>query len=173
MASDPDSRILLIMRHGKAEASAPSDHARPLADKGRSQAGLVGEYLESQGVRPGQVLVSSAQRTRETWDAVLGSMPGFEGSVEILDDIYEGGPDEVLQLIRALDDRTRVALVVGHEPTMSALTDMLAGEDSDPGSAAQARIGLPTGALCVLSGGGLSWSDIAEDSLTLHTVVRS
>lgn len=173
MPSDPDSRLLLLMRHGKADSAQDPDHERELTDRGRTQARMIGEYLESQGVRPTRVLVSDAVRTQRTWESVLGSMPGFDGTVVLLPEIYEGGPAEVLDLVRATDDAEHVVMVIGHEPTMSSLTHGLASEDSDPGSVAQTRIGLPTGALCVLSGSIPHWSDLGEDSLTLHTVVRS
>ncbi|GAB2543575.1 SixA phosphatase family protein [Brachybacterium huguangmaarense] len=169
---DPDSRILLLMRHGKAEAFGEQDIDRPLAERGGQQARLVGDYLESQGVRPGRVLVSAALRTRETWDALVAAMPGFDGEVTFTEDIYAGGPAEVADLVRGVEDDDRIVLVVGHEPTMSTLSHQLADDDSDPGAAAQARIGLPTGSMCVLSGSLASWRDLGEDSLALLTVVR-
>ncbi|MCS6710651.1 histidine phosphatase family protein [Brachybacterium sp. EF45031] len=171
-ASDPDSRLLLLMRHGKAESAAEQDHERELTDKGRNQARLIGEYLESQGVRPTRVLVSTAARTRATWEAVLSSMPGFDGRVTFHDDLYESGPQPVLDLLRTRKDKHHVVMVIGHEPTMSMLSTLLAGEESDSGSLAQARIGLPTGAMSVLSGPLEQWSDLREECLTLHTVVR-
>jgi phosphohistidine phosphatase len=173
MPSDPDSRLLLLMRHGKADSAQDPDHERELTDRGRTQAQMIGEYLESQGVRPTRVLVSDAVRTRQTWDSVLAAMPGFDGTVAFFPEIYEGGPAEVLDLVRTTDDDEQVVMVIGHEPTMSSLSHGLAGEDSDPGSVAQTRIGLPTGALCVLSGQVARWDALEEESLTLHTVVRS
>ncbi|MFC0674308.1 SixA phosphatase family protein [Brachybacterium hainanense] len=172
-SSDPDSRLLLLMRHGKAETVAETDHDRPLAEKGRAQARLIGDYLESQGVRPSRVLVSDARRTRETWESVLSAMPGFDGRVTFHEDIYDGGPAEVLHLIRTRKDKHAVVMVIGHEPTMSTLSAHLADEESDPSSLAQARIGLPTGAMSVLSGSQPAWTGIDEESMTLHTIVRS
>ena len=55
---------------------------------------------------------------------------------------------------------------------MSSLVAGLAHDESDAGSMAQARIGLPTGAMGVLSGSLDRWADLDEDSLTLHTIVR-
>lgn len=161
------------MRHGKADSAAESDHDRPLTDKGRAQARMIGEYLESQGVRPTRVLVSDAERTRQTWESVLEAMPGFEGRATFHEDIYHGGPAEVLALIGGRKAHHHVVMVIGHEPTMSSLSAHLAGEDSDPASLAQARIGLPTGAMSVLSGPLDGWDEITEGSLTLHTIVRS
>ena len=172
-SSDPDSRLLLLMRHGKAvSGSGQQDHERALADRGATQAQLVGEYLAGQNVRVSRVLVSDAARTAQTWEAVAAAMPGFDGEVTLEEDIYAGGPAEVLQLLHTVGDEHPVVMVVGHEPTISALTSLLAEEDSDAASVAQARLGMPTGSLAVLSGALPDWTGLDEQSLTLHTIVR-
>ena len=172
-SSDPDSRLLLLMRHGKADSGAGQpDHERRLTDRGHSQAQLVGEYLESQNVRPTRVLVSDAARTRETWEHLLSTMHGFDGTVSLHEDIYNGGTTELAALIRSCADEDAVVMVIGHEPTMSSMVAQLADDDSDAGSVAQARIGLPTGAMGVLSGPLAHWSELTDRSLTLHTIVR-
>lgn len=170
---DPDSRLLLLMRHGKAESTAGRiDHDRHLAERGQAQARLTGEYLESQNVQVARVLVSDAARTRETWEGVVGQIPGFDGTLTLEQDIYSGGVGEVLQLLHGVADEHPVVMVVGHEPTIASLVSVLADDDSDPGSVAQARIGMPTGGLAILSGPLPHWADLGEESLTLHTIVR-
>ena len=169
--SEPPSRLLLLMRHGKAE-SGTVDHARDLASRGRTQAALVGEYLAAQNVQVSHVLVSDAARTSQTWDAVVAAMPGFDGEVTFHEDIYTGGAGELAALLRAVEDRHQVVMVVGHEPTISSLTAALADDDSDSASIAQARIGMPTGGLAILSGPLSSWADLGDEALTLHTIVR-
>ena len=172
-SSDPDSRLLLLMRHGKAESgSGQPDHDRVLAEKGVTQAQLVGEYLTAQHVQVAQVLVSDAQRTTQTWEAVASTMPGFDGEVSFHEEIYTGGAADVLALLHGVDSRLPVVLVVGHEPTISTLASALAEEDSDAAAIAQARIGMPTGSVAVLSGALGSWEELKEESLTLHTIVR-
>ncbi|MGP9681306.1 MULTISPECIES: phosphohistidine phosphatase SixA [unclassified Brachybacterium] len=172
-SSDPASRLLLLMRHGKADAgSGQPDHERPLAERGLTQARLVGEYLASQNVHLARVLVSDAVRTTQTWQAVLSQMPGFDGTVSFEDEIYLGGVGEVVNLLHEVDDEHGAVMVIGHEPTMASLMALLGDDDSDPGSVAQARLGMPTGGMGVLSGRLEHWSDLTEDSLTLHTIVR-
>lgn len=172
-SSDPDSRLLLLMRHGKADSGAGQpDHERRLTDRGHSQAQLVGEYLESQNVRPTRVFVSDAARTSETWEHVLSTMHGFDGQATFHEEIYSGGTAELLDLIRSTGDQDTVVMAIGHEPTMSSLVAQLADDESDAGSVAQARIGLPTGAMGVLSGPLAHWADLDESALTLHTIVR-
>lgn len=172
-SSDPDSRLLLLMRHGKAEGgSGQPDHARALAEKGEAQARLVGEYLAAQSVQVSRVLVSDALRTTQTWEAAASMMPGFDGEVSFHEEIYAGGAGELLALVHGIEARHSVILVIGHEPTISTLSALLADDDSDPGAVAQARIGMPTGGLAVLSGVAGSWDELQEESLTLHTIVR-
>ncbi len=172
-SSDPDSRMLLLLRHGKAEGMGEQDIDRDLTERGRQQARLIGDYLRAQGVRPSRVLVSPAARTRQTFEALASAMPELDARVDIVDGLYEGGAHETVQALRELPDEDRVVLVVGHEPTMSMLGHLLADEDSDSGALAQARIGISTGSMCVLTGPLGSWDELGEDSLTLHTIVRS
>lgn len=172
-SSDPDSRLLLLMRHGKAESgSGQPDHERHLAERGADQARSVGAYLAAQSVHVSRVLVSDAARTTETWEAAASQMPHFDGKVTLHEEIYTGGRTEVLSLLRAVKPKHSVVMVVGHEPTIAMLTTLLADDDSDSASIAQARIGMPTGAMAVLSGSLDSWSALDEDSLRLHTIVR-
>ncbi len=172
-SSDPASRLLLLMRHGKAENSAgQSDHERALAERGQSQARLVGEYLAAQNVQVSRVLVSDSTRTEQTWEAVRSQMPDFDGSVTEHEEIYTGGPAELLSLVHGVDPEHAVVMVIGHEPTISSLSALLADDESDASAAAQARIGMPTGAMAVLSGPLAGWEALGEDALTLHTIVR-
>src|SRR5690625_4682145 len=171
--SDPDSRLLLVMRHGKAESNAARiDRERRLTDRGRSQAQLVWEYLRSQGVKLARVLVSDAARTRETWEHVAAQMPGLDAEVTFHEEIYAGGPSEVLELLHGSEDRHPVVMVVGHEPTVASLVARLADEEPDAGSIAQARIGLPARAVGVLSGALEHRREPMEAAVLLPPVVR-
>lgn len=171
--TDPASRLLLVMRHGKAESNTSQiDHERRLIDRGRSQAQAMGEHLRSQGMAPARVLVSDAARTRETWEHVAAQLPDLDAEVTFHEEIYAGGPTEVLDLLHGCQDQHAAVMVVGHEPTVAALVAQLAGEDSDEGSLARAQIGLPTGAMGVLSGALDDWRELGQKSLTLRTIVR-
>ena len=61
-------RRLLLLRHAKSSWADPGvrDHDRPLNDRGRTAAPLVGGYLRAHDLIPDRVLCSSARRTCET-----------------------------------------------------------------------------------------------------------
>lgn len=169
-----DLRLLLLLRHGKAEDGfGRSDKSRELTSRGRAQARFIGQHLESQGVRPTRVLVSDAVRTRQTWDEALAAMPGFDGKATFHDEIYSAGVSGVLELIRSRKDKHNVVMVVGHEPTLGMLASLFAGDGSDAAAEAQARVGLPTGSMAVLSAPLAHWGQSHERMMALHSIVRS
>ncbi len=165
-------RRLVLLRHAKAEPSGGvADELRRLTAVGIRQASAVGASLHAAGLVPERALVSSAVRTRETWEhlaVALGDEPAPE--VVVSDEIYLAHPLEVVDLVRRTDARVRTLLVVGHEPAMSAAATLLAGE-GEPGHVAQVRTGLGTGAYAVLDVVG-PWEGLARGSAVLTGVVR-
>ncbi|HWS59068.1 MAG TPA: histidine phosphatase family protein [Actinotalea sp.] len=174
-AARPGGRRLVLLRHAKAEAAGGMvDALRPLALTGRRQCLDVGARLVATGLVPEHVLVSSAVRTRQTWELVrgaLGDVPAAE--VAVLDELYGAGVQDLLELVRAVDERVVTVLVVGHEPTMSSAAAALAatGHDhSHAGRVDQVRAGLPTGAYAVLE--VAEWAELDRRTARVVDVVR-
>src|SRR4051812_20138054 len=120
-------RTLLVVRHAKSDQGAPgADHDRPLNARGRRDAAALGRHL-AEGDRVGLVLCSSAVRARETWQLAAERLAPAP-TVEVRDDLYLASPAAVLVAVREVGDDVRTLVVVGHEPTQSALVEQLAGE---------------------------------------------
>jgi len=68
-------RRLLLLRHAKAERSAPgaSDHERALIERGSIDAVKIGAYMAGHALTPDRVLVSTATRCQQTWKAASGA----------------------------------------------------------------------------------------------------
>jgi len=137
------------MRHAKAEPFASTDHERRLTDKGRSSARDAGVHLHEQGLEPDYAVVSSAVRTRETWDAVAES---FDGKTQVSFDeaVFTGSPDVVLETLRAVPEDARTVLFIGHNPTAAYLCHLLDDGEGDPDALSGLLRGFPPGALTVL-----------------------
>ncbi len=67
---------LLLLRHAKSEKAEPgmADVDRTLNARGRADARVIGGYLERHGFVPDLAVVSTAERTRATWDVVAGEL---------------------------------------------------------------------------------------------------
>jgi len=166
------TRRLILLRHAKAERSGGVvDELRPLALRGRMQASGVASSLRADELVPDEVLCSAAIRTRQTCELVLGGFgDAAPESVEYLDALYGAGVLDVLALVRAVDDRIRTLLVVGHEPAMSATAARLAGPESDPAGSARVRIGIPTAAFAVIETRE-PWASLGHGESRLTAVV--
>ncbi|MEW6885950.1 SixA phosphatase family protein [Trueperella pyogenes] len=154
---------LIIMRHAQA-SRAWDDHSRPLSDHGRMQAAVVGGELSRSVGLVDQAFVSDAVRTRQTFDALtLGGLRVASCLIEA--GLYVAGGDDVVDMIRA-QARGDVVMVLGHEPTMSAVAYQL----WDGLGKARFASGFPTAGAAVLAFAG-QWWDLPLNSLSLEQFI--
>jgi phosphohistidine phosphatase len=145
-------RRLLLLRHAKASTvesghtGESGDHARDLSDRGRHDACAMGRELARQSLRPDLALVSSARRTKRTWE-LLGLSADPAPSVIVSDRLYLAGPSELLSMLREVPDDVGTAMLVGHNPGLHALAIRLGGAQAP----ASLRAGLGTCTLVVLA----------------------
>ena len=134
------------MRHAKAEPGGETDHERELASQGWSDAVEAGRWLADGGFTPDAALVSSARRAASTWLA-LAEGGSFEVVATYSDSLYAAGPETTLDLVRETDDGVSALVVVGHNPTMAYLAQLLDDGTGDEGAGRQMATGFPTGAV--------------------------
>ena len=138
-------KTIFLLRHAKSDwgAASDSDHERPLNERGRKAAALIGDYLARRGELPDRVISSSAVRARET--IRLAAQSGrWPCPIDTTPELYETSPDRVLQLIRRQSDSLQRLLLVGHQPTWSLLVDeLVGGADVKLPTAAVVRIDVP------------------------------
>jgi len=158
-------RTLVVMRHAKAEQAGPTDFDRPLADRGHQDAEATGAWLAEQGFEPEHALVSAALRTRETWASVAEGA-GWDLDADFDRGLYAAGTDAALDLVRATDDDVRRLLVIGHNPTMASLAQVLDDGDADAELTEALFGGYPTSAAAVFEYDG-SWADLGEGDARL------
>ena len=168
MVSD-SYRTLLLLRHAKSDyPTGVADHDRPLAPRGVREAGLAGDWMRVHAPAVDAVLCSTATRTRETLERTRIDAP-----VEFVDRLYDATPGTVIDVINGVQSRfdfdVQTLLVIGHEPTMSALSLGLATADGSNSAAAE-RISekFPTSSIAVLRTGD-DWRQLTLNSATLVT----
>ncbi len=133
-------RTLLLLRHAKSDyPPGVADHDRPLAPRGIREAALAGDWLRAHAPAVDAVLCSTATRTRETLERTRIDAP-----TEFVDRLYDATPGAVIDeingvivTIRLLRKNVATLLVIGHEPTMSALSLGLATADGSNSAAAE------------------------------------
>lgn len=151
------------MRHAKSDyPPGVADHDRPLAPRGIRQAGLAGDWLRASAPAIDGVLCSTATRTRQT---LLNTR--IDAPVRYSDRLYATTPGAVIDEINTVDDSVGTLLVIGHEPTMSALALGLGGAgDTNIGAAERISAKFPTSAIAVLDV-PCAWKELELGSATL------
>ncbi|MFI8964847.1 SixA phosphatase family protein [Streptomyces sp. NPDC053493] len=164
MSVDTPRRIVLL-RHAKADWPQTSDHERPLADRGRTDAPVAGRKLADTGIDFDLALCSTALRTRETWKLAVQELPERPKTV-YEERMYEASPGELIALVNETPDTVANLLLIGHNPGMQGLADILTGEAEGDAQARMNRTGFPTSAFAVVTFEG-SWKAVEPGVGTL------
>jgi phosphohistidine phosphatase len=148
-------KTLLLMRHGKSswKETKLKDRERPLNKRGRKSVSRMGELLKEAELVPQVIYSSSAIRARQTVEALVTAC-GFTGEVEYLDSFYMAEPEVYLKRLRKLPDDIERIMLIGHNPGLEALMQILSGRVE----------ALPTASIAYLSLPISSWKDSYVDT---------
>lgn len=131
---------LYFLRHAEASYDAPSDHDRPLTQRGIDRTQNAARVIKALDIDLMVIYSSPRVRARQTaeivaeavgLDVVLKDEVNFNFSISLME-----------RLIAKLDDDSRV-LFVGHNPSMSEVVSDLSGADIDMKKGALVRIDRP------------------------------
>jgi phosphohistidine phosphatase len=146
-------KTLLLMRHAKSSWKHPelSDFERPLNKRGRRDAPWMGRVLLQQGLQPDVIVSSPAVRALMTARLAAEQLDFNLQNIRAEPALYGATIDQYLRVIKNLPDDVTVALVVGHNPTISEFVNILA-----PGSVGE----MPTSGVIALSLDLNGWRDV-------------
>ncbi|USQ87519.1 histidine phosphatase family protein [Streptomyces phaeoluteigriseus] len=160
-----EPRRIVLFRHAKADWPQVTDHERPLADRGRQDAAVAGRKLTDTGIPVELALCSTATRTRETWKLAVHEFPRRPKTV-YEERIYEASPGELIALLNEMQDDVRNIVLVGHNPGIEGLAEILSGAAEDDARERMTRRGFPAAAFAVLAFDG-SWKSLEPGAATL------
>jgi phosphohistidine phosphatase len=156
-------KTLLLMRHAKsswADAGQP-DFERPLNERGRTAAPLMGRFLHRQSLAPDAVVCSPAERARETLALALAAAE-LTCPVRYDARIYEASTADLLAVVNETPEPAASLLIVGHNPGLADFIHLLSG--------AQER--MPTAALACIALDVPAWHEVKAQAGRLAWLVR-
>ncbi|MFT3730579.1 MAG: histidine phosphatase family protein [Hyphomicrobium sp.] len=154
---------LALLRHAKSswDDANMDDFDRPLNDRGRAAAPLMGAALKELNFVPDLILCSSAKRTRQTLDLIAPFVKGAE--VKFDDQLYLKSQETLFGSLKDIPTGVKRVLMIGHNPGMHSLALFLTGT-GDAKSISRLEDKFPTAALAVFSFEQASWRDLAPSS---------
>lgn len=169
---------LVLVRHSKASHEAATDRLRPLTARGLRLADELGRELVRRVASPDLMLVSPATRAQQTAERLSGRL--HPDHVRTEEAIYTSGPSGWIGLLNTVPESATSVMVVGHEPTVSALSYALhvpsgAGGVLDPADAGdslarQIAFGVST-ATAVIMTAQVPWAQLGHATCRLSSVV--
>ncbi len=121
---------IYLLRHAKSswDNSNLSDFDRPLADRGISDAKKMSNFLKDMNIKIDKVLCSNAIRAKETFDLTADGFNFEIDKATYLDKLYFGDTTTIIQDLKELDESLNNILIVGHNPTLHYLVEILTNE---------------------------------------------
>jgi len=150
------TKTLLILRHAKSswKNEKLKDFDRPLKRRGEESAKLIGKVLMMAELVPQVILSSPAQRAKQTVELVAEESK-FKGELKFVESYYMGEPDDYITALKELPDEIERVMIVGHNPGLEALLQLLDGKVDS----------LPTGSLAYLVLDIKHWSDLTKSTV--------
>jgi len=124
-------KTLLLVRHAKSSwnNSEISDIDRPLKGSGVKNAIAVSEKLKSLHIAPDIIISSPAVRAMTTALIFARVLKYQYNRIDINEIAYDFSKDALLPLLRNIDDKYDVAMLVGHDPALTMLLNDLTGKE--------------------------------------------
>ncbi|MBS0234747.1 MAG: histidine phosphatase family protein [Proteobacteria bacterium] len=161
---------LALLRHAKSswDATDIDDFDRPLNDRGRTAAPLMGEALKEANFTPDLILCSPAQRTRETLALISPSVKDVPVTFD--DELYLTSQETLYERLKATPLGVKRVLMIGHNPGMHGLALFLTGT-GDAKSISRLEDKFPTAALAIFTFPQTTWRELVPASGHLEAFV--
>jgi len=136
-------KTLILMRHAKStwDSNIKDDRDRSLSKRGRKAVPEMGDKLRSKDIIPDVILCSIAVRARQTADLLAEKME-YRGDIYFLNSLYMAEPETYVRQIQRIPEEFSTALVIGHNPGLEGLLQLMTGtiESLPTASIAQLQI---------------------------------
>ena len=156
-------KLLTILRHGEAVIGTPGmeDYNRNLSDKGREDIIKIAQKVKSRNTSFDCLIKSPAVRTMETASLMVQeiNIP----LIKIEQSMYESSLDSLLDVVRHIPLEVSNALLIGHNPSLSALISYLSLNE---------HINIPPGTMVRLEVFVGNWDHISRGSASLFEVIN-
>lgn len=160
---------LYLLRHAKSDwkQGVASDFDRPLSKRGQADAPRMAAWLARQDNIPTVTVSSPALRAYQTAMIFAEALNIPAKNIQVDSRIYEASPKTLLEVVRALPEQAQSVLLVGHNPGLDCLLQILCRE-AKPGIDGKL---MTTCAVAEITVDG-RWQNITDQRCRLHSVFR-
>jgi len=124
-------KVIYLIRHAKSSWKDLSiqDFERPLNDRGKNDAPIIGKHLNQLGFNPDLIVCSPAKRTISTAKLICKNSSYEFKNVQTISSIYESTLQTLIELINNLSNNYKEITLIGHNPGITNLYNYLCDDD--------------------------------------------
>jgi phosphohistidine phosphatase len=158
-------KTLIIIRHGKSswDFNNISDIDRPLKPRGVNNSYSNARVLFSKGSIPDLYLSSPAARALHTANIFLRTLGDSFDKLKITENLYLRDEDELIEIIKTVDDKLNTLAVFGHNPGFTNLANYFSKDFYD---------NIPTAGMVLLRFNVDRWNEIDRENLLEEEMIR-
>jgi len=120
-------KTIYLIRHAKSDLGVANlpDFERPLNNRGKRDASLMGEQLKELDIVPNIIIASPAKRVIQTIKSVCLQIDYPFNKIQFIDSIYNSTVKNLALILNKLPNNCDTAFLVGHNPGLTELSDYL------------------------------------------------
>jgi|SRR5690606_11083657 len=154
-------KTLYLVRHAKSSWKHDvDDHKRPLKKRGESDGKLVSAKAKTEIDPPQKIISSDATRAFSTAQFFKNALNVSDANFETNHDLYDFSGQNVMRIIKSLDNSLDKVMLVGHNHAFTSVANMLGDQFID---------NVPTCGFVMLQFEEKKWSDITTGK-TVKTI---
>lgn len=123
-------KTVYFVRHAKSSWEDPglSDIERPLNKRGFRDAPFMAKMMKGKNANPDKILSSPANRALTTATYFSEALGIPTKGIVVRKEIYHAYPEEVLNIIRNLNDEDKTIFLFGHNPCFTSLANQFSDD---------------------------------------------
>ncbi|WP_026450047.1 SixA phosphatase family protein [Aequorivita capsosiphonis] len=119
-------KTIYLVRHAKSSWKEDvDDHKRPLKEKGKRDGKLVSNKVKIEIEPPQKIISSDATRTLATAEFFKEALDISDANFETNHDLYDFSGQNVMRIIKSLDDTLDSVMIFGHNHALTSVVNML------------------------------------------------
>ncbi|MGV6832288.1 MAG: SixA phosphatase family protein [bacterium] len=155
-------KTVTFMRHGKSSWEYDvSDDRRPLKKRGQREAKLVAKrFNELNDIKVDLIISSYAKRAHDTCKIYCDTVGFSIDQIEVNDRMYDFSGNQVLEIIKGLDNSVNHVMLFGHNYAFTSLVNLLGSTYIE---------NVPTAGLVSISFNNEDWKNLGS-GITKYTI---
>ncbi|MDA3820049.1 MAG: histidine phosphatase family protein [Candidatus Delongbacteria bacterium] len=149
-------KTITFIRHAKSDRKQDvPDFERPLNDRGKNDAPLMGQVIKSDFILPDLIISSPANRAKTTARLIAAEIGYAEQEILYLENLYFADTETFLSIIRDMENNFESIYMISHNPGITYIVSRTSDTRLDH---------MPTCGVSQIKFDVSSWSDIEDKS---------